>query len=74
MMTSSPALDHLTFHEIWAVDGEWYPGAGLANGGVLGDLPTPLCLCAYEMRSGRMIRLWQDGLARSRRTAWTAIR
>jgi hypothetical protein len=46
--------------EIWAVDTEFYPGAGLANGGREGDPITPLCLVALEMRSGRLVRLWQD--------------
>src|SRR5262245_1437130 len=52
----------LPFREIWAVDTEFYPGAGLANGGVHGDPVTPLCLDAIEMRSGRVLRLWQDEL------------
>ena len=50
----------LPFRELWVVDTEFYPGVGLANGGVEGDAATPLCLVAYEMRSGRTIRLWQD--------------
>jgi hypothetical protein len=54
----------LPFHEIWCVDTEFYPGAGLANGAVHGDAMTPLCLVALEMRSGRLIRLWQDELGR----------
>ena len=52
----------LPFREIWVVDTEFYPGPGLANGDVEGDPLTPLCLCALEMRSGRLIRLWQDEL------------
>ena len=52
----------LPFREIWIVDTEFYPGSGLANGGVAGDPVTPLCLVALEMRSGRLIRLWQDQL------------
>ena len=52
----------LPFREIWVVDTEFYPGPGLANGGVAGDPVTPLCLVALEMRSGRLIRLWQDQL------------
>ena len=60
-MTISDALQ-LPFREIWVVDTEFYPGPGLANGGVAGDPPTPLCLVALEMRSGRLIRLWQDEL------------
>jgi DNA polymerase I len=51
---------NLPFREIWSVDTEYYPGSGLDNGGVEGDPPTPLCLVAHEMRSGRTIRLWQD--------------
>ena len=52
----------LPFPEIWCVDTEYYPGSGRANGGRDGDIITPLCLVAYEMRSGRLIRLWQDQL------------
>lgn len=29
-----------------------------------GDAVTPLCLVAFEMRSGRLVRLWQDELGR----------
>jgi DNA polymerase family A len=58
-MTISDALQ-LPFLEIWVVDTEFYPGPGLANGGVAGDPVTPLCLVALEMRSGRIVRLWQD--------------
>ena len=50
----------LPFHEIWCVDTEFYPGAGLANGATHGDAMTPLCLVALEMRSDRLVRLWQD--------------
>jgi hypothetical protein len=57
-------LDRLPFREIWAVDGEWYPGRGLANGGVNGDRATPYCLCAYEIRSRRMVKLRQRELGR----------
>jgi DNA polymerase family A len=53
---------NLPFREIWPVDTEFYPGPGLANGGREGDPPTPLCLVALEMRSGRLIRQWQDEL------------
>lgn len=48
------------FDEAWAGDFEYYPGAGLANGGRNGDAPTPLCYVAIEIKSGRVIRLWQD--------------
>jgi hypothetical protein len=52
----------LPFREIWVEDTEFYPGSGLANGGVEGDALTPLCYSALEMRSGRLIQLWQDEL------------
>ena len=54
----------LPFRGIWPIDFEYYPGRGLANGGKEGDAPTPLCLVAIEMRSGRTIRLWQGELGR----------
>jgi DNA polymerase family A len=50
----------LPFREIWCVDTEFYPGPGLANGGRDGDASTPLCLVAKELRTGRIIRQWQD--------------
>jgi hypothetical protein len=50
----------LPFREIWVIDFEFYPGPGLANGGQQGDAVTPLCLVALEMRTGRLVRLWQD--------------
>jgi hypothetical protein len=52
----------LPFREVWIVDTEFYPGPGLSNGGVEGDLLTPLCLVALELRSGRLVRLWQHEL------------
>jgi DNA polymerase I len=50
----------LPFPEIWCVDAEFYPGKGLANGGRNGDLITPHCLVALEMRTGRTIRIHPD--------------
>src|SRR5262245_2492015 len=50
----------LPFSEIWAVDTEYYPGKGLANGGREGDPITPHCLVALEMRSGRVLRIHPD--------------
>src|SRR3954463_1956150 len=55
-------LAALPFSEVWCIDFEYYPGRGLANGGVDGDPVTPLCFVAHEVRSGRIIRLWQDEL------------
>jgi DNA polymerase I len=60
--TSISDWRELPFREIWIVDTEFYPGAGLANGGREGDPSTPLCLVAFEMRSGQLVRLWQDEL------------
>jgi hypothetical protein len=54
----------LPSREVWCVDTEFYPGVGLANGATYGDSITPLCLVALEMRSGRLVRLWQDELGR----------
>ena len=48
----------LPFREIWCVDTEFFPGAGLNNGGREGDPSTPLCLVAIEMRTGRIVRQW----------------
>ena len=50
------------FREIWCADFEYYPGRGLNNGGRDGDAVTPLCLVALEMRTGRVVRQWQDEL------------
>jgi hypothetical protein len=55
-------LSELPFREVWVVDTEFYPGRGLANGGVVGDPITPLCLVALEVLSGQCVRLWQDEL------------
>lgn len=54
----------LPFRQIWSIDTEYFPGAGVANGGRDGDLITPLCLVAVELRSGTVIRLWQEELLR----------
>jgi DNA polymerase I len=59
MMTSSNWSDRLP-REIWVVDTEFYPGRGFANGGREGDPQTPLCVVALELRSGRLVELWQD--------------
>ena len=61
-MTTCHDWRELPFREIWVVDTEFYPGRGKVNGGRDGDLITPLCLVALELRSGRVIKLWQDQL------------
>ena len=60
MPASYSGWRELPFPEIWAVDAEYYPGAGLANGGREGDPITPHCLVALEMRSGRTVRIYPD--------------
>jgi DNA polymerase I len=43
------------FREVWAVDFEFTAPPG--------ERPTPICLVAWELGTGRKIRLWQDELA-----------
>jgi DNA polymerase I len=57
--TRYPDWRQLPYREIWVEDTEYYSGAGLANGGREGDLPTPLCLSAIELRSNRLVQWWQ---------------
>ena len=45
-------LDLLPFNEIWAVDFEFYADPG--------ENSKPVCLVAWELRSGRKIKLWRD--------------
>jgi hypothetical protein len=45
-------LDALPFAEIWAVDFEF--------GAEPGENPEPVCLVAWELRSGRKVRVWRD--------------
>jgi hypothetical protein len=45
-------LESLPYREIWAVDFEFYAPPG--------ERPDPHCLVAWELRSGRKIRLWRD--------------
>ena len=47
-----------SFEEIWCVDTEYSAPAG--------HRPTPICLVAMELRSGRQLRLWEDQLAQLR--------
>jgi DNA polymerase-1 len=42
----------LPFREVWLVDFEFCAPAG--------DNPEPVCLVAWELRSGRRLRLWRD--------------
>ena len=45
-------LDHLPFNEIWAVDFEFDSQPG--------EKPKPVCLVAWELRSGLKVRVWCD--------------
>ena len=45
-------LDLPPFAEIWAVDFEF--------GANPGENPEPVCLVAWELSSGRKLRLWRD--------------
>ena len=49
---SSYTVASLPFREIWLVDFEFRAGPG--------DNPAPVCLVAKELRTGRVIRLWED--------------
>jgi len=45
-------VNELPYKELWAVDFEF--------GAAPGENPEPICLVALELRSGRIVRLWQD--------------
>lgn len=47
-------LENLPFREIVVVDFEF--------GSAPGENPVPICLVAHELRSGKIVRLWQDEL------------
>jgi hypothetical protein len=44
----------LSYREVWIADFEFH--------GKPGDRPTPVCLVARELKSGRLVRLWSDQL------------
>jgi hypothetical protein len=47
-------IDRLPYREIWAVDFEFRAPDG--------ERPDPICMVGRELRSGRVLRLWQDEL------------
>jgi DNA polymerase I len=47
-----PVLDALPFGQIWSADFEFDAKPG--------ENPEPVCLVAWELRSGRKVRLWRD--------------
>jgi len=48
--------DYLQFQQIWHVDFEFNASDG--------ERPKPVCLVAKEVRSGQVLRLWQDEMGR----------
>ena len=48
----APALYHWNYREVWLVDFEF--------NGAPGEIPSPVCLVAHELRTGRVVRLWCD--------------
>jgi hypothetical protein len=48
----APLLDRLPFRQIWAFDFEF--------GAKPGENPEPVCLVAWELRSGCKVRRWRD--------------
>jgi DNA polymerase I len=57
-------LEHLPFRHVVAVDFEFHFGGHttLAAAGVSGEQPRPVCLCAKDLRTGQVWRLWCDQL------------
>jgi hypothetical protein len=49
---SAASIAALPFREIWAVDFE--------SSAPPGERQEPACLIAWELRSGKKIRLWRD--------------
>jgi DNA polymerase I len=47
-------LDELPYREIWVIDFEFRADPG--------EVPKPICLVAWELRSGRKVRIWWDAL------------
>ncbi len=55
----------LPYTQIWALDSEFVAESGAQ--------PVPVCIVARELISNKLIRLWQDGLRRSRRSRSTTL-
>lgn len=52
--STGDALGRFPYSQIWCCDFEFHHADG--------DLPVPVCMVAKELRSGEVIRLWQDEL------------
>ena len=57
-MPAAGHLERLPFRQVWAVDFEFEASPG--------ERPVPVCLVARELRSGELLRIWQDELRRMR--------
>jgi hypothetical protein len=55
--------DYLPFREVWLVDFEF--------GTQSGERPEPRCLVAQELRSGRLLRLWEDELLQMKESPYS---
>jgi hypothetical protein len=53
-MANDPILSRLPYREIWVCDWEF--------NGADGDIKSPVCLTATELRTNRLVRLWADQL------------
>jgi DNA polymerase I len=51
---AAASLAALSYREVWAADFEFVPQTG--------ERPDPVCLVAWELRSGRKLKLWRDQL------------
>jgi DNA polymerase-1 len=49
-------LDRLPYREVWCVDFEFAAPPG--------ERPSPICMVARELRTSRLVRVWQDELRR----------
>ena len=58
-------LEALPYAEIWAVDFEFRARPG--------QNPEPVCLVAWELRSGRKLRVWQDEFATPEHRTYSAF-
>ena len=52
-------LDRLPYREVWCVDFEFAAPPG--------ERPSPICMVARELRTDRLVRVWQDELRQIRR-------
>ena len=58
-MSGQQDIQEWPFDEIWCVDFEFRADSG--------ELPSPVCMVALELRSGREIKVWRDELISMKR-------